>query len=80
MVKHTQKIRRQFAYELFESIWPFYELSLKGLTFPRILLFQDTRSNDSRYSDARFMDKFCLSLHVNTMTREILIEKWKDFE
>ena len=25
MVKHTQKIRRQFADELFECVWPFCE-------------------------------------------------------
>ena len=24
MVKHTQAIRRQFADELFECVWPFY--------------------------------------------------------
>ena len=24
MVKHTQTIRRQFAHELFECVWPFY--------------------------------------------------------
>ena len=24
MVKHTQTIRRQFAHELFEYVWPFY--------------------------------------------------------
>ena len=37
------------------------------LTFPRIVLFHDTRSNDSRSSDARFMHKLCLSLNVNVM-------------
>ena len=26
MVKHTQAIRRQFACELFECIWPFCEV------------------------------------------------------
>ena len=31
MVKHTQKILRQFADKLFECVWPFCELALKGL-------------------------------------------------
>ena len=31
MVKHTHTIRRQFADELFENVWPFCELALKGL-------------------------------------------------
>ena len=31
MVKHTQTIRRQFADELFECVWQFVKLSLKGL-------------------------------------------------
>ena len=26
MAKHTQTIRRQIADELFESVWPFYEI------------------------------------------------------
>ena len=26
MVKHTQTIRRQFAEELFECVWPFCEI------------------------------------------------------
>ena len=26
MVKHTQTIRRQFVNELFECVWPFYEI------------------------------------------------------
>ena len=55
------------------------------LTFPRIVLFHDTRSNDSQFSDARFMHKLCFSLDGNTMTRVMrghnlyLIEKLKDF-
>ena len=28
MVKHTQTIRRQIADELFECVWPFYEVFL----------------------------------------------------
>ena len=32
MIKHTQTIRRQFADELFECVWPFGGLGLKGLT------------------------------------------------
>ena len=31
MVKHTQTIRRQFADELTECVWPFVILALKGL-------------------------------------------------
>ena len=31
MVKHTQTTRRQFADELFECVWPFVKLALKGL-------------------------------------------------
>ena len=29
MVKHTQKIRRQIANELFECVWPFCEIGAK---------------------------------------------------
>ena len=36
MVKHTETIRRQFADELFESVWPFVGLPLKGLKFRNI--------------------------------------------
>ena len=32
MVKHTQTIGPEIADELFECIWPFYGLALKGLT------------------------------------------------
>ena len=32
MVKHTHTIRRQIADELFECVWPFCGLALKGLT------------------------------------------------
>ena len=32
MAKHTQTFRRQFANELFECVWPFCGLVLKGLT------------------------------------------------
>ena len=32
MAKHTQTIRRQYADELFEYVWPFVGLVLKGLT------------------------------------------------
>ena len=31
MVKHTQTIRPQIANELFECVWPFVGLALKGL-------------------------------------------------
>ena len=31
MAKHTQTIRRQIADELFEYVWPFVNLALKGL-------------------------------------------------
>ena len=31
MAKHTQTIRRQIADELFECVWPFVNLALKGL-------------------------------------------------
>ena len=31
MVKHTQTIRRQIAKKLFEYVWPFCELTFKGL-------------------------------------------------
>ena len=31
MVKHTQRILRQIVDELFECVWPFCELALKGL-------------------------------------------------
>ena len=31
MVKHTQAIRRQIEDELFECVWPFCGLALKGL-------------------------------------------------
>ena len=31
MIKHTQTIRRQYADELFEFVWPFFEIGvLKG--------------------------------------------------
>ena len=29
MLKHTQKIRRQIADELFEYVWPFCEIGVK---------------------------------------------------
>ena len=32
MAKHTQTIRRQIADELFECVWPFLNLALKGLS------------------------------------------------
>ena len=32
MVKHTQTIRRQIPYELFECVWPFCGVVLKGLS------------------------------------------------
>ena len=32
MVKHTQTIRRQIADELFECVWPFCGVALKGLS------------------------------------------------
>ena len=32
MAKHTQTFRRQFANDLFECVWPFCGLVLKGLT------------------------------------------------
>ena len=31
MVKHTQTIRQQIADKLFECVWPFVKLALKGL-------------------------------------------------
>ena len=31
MAKHNQIIRRQIADELFECVWPYFELELKGL-------------------------------------------------
>ena len=31
MVKHTQTIRQQIGNKLFECVWPFFELVLKGL-------------------------------------------------
>ena len=31
MAKHTQTIRRQFAKELFECVWPFCGIPFKGL-------------------------------------------------
>ena len=34
MVKHTQTIRRQFVDELFECVWPFCGISVKGLKLP----------------------------------------------
>ena len=33
MVKHTQKIRRQFADELFECVWPFCKVIIKSRPF-----------------------------------------------
>ena len=46
MVKHTQTILRQIAYQLFERVWSFVNLALKGLKKSRftfiaeILLFR----------------------------------------
>ena len=31
MAKHTQTIRQQFADELFECVWPFCRIDVKGL-------------------------------------------------
>ena len=33
MVKHTQTIRRQIAYELFDCVWPFCEIGAKRVSF-----------------------------------------------
>ena len=33
MVKHTQTIRRQFADELFESVWPFFGIGAKRVKY-----------------------------------------------
>ena len=35
MAKHTQTICRQLADELFECVWPFVKLVLKGLTMKK---------------------------------------------
>ena len=32
MVKHTQTIRRQFAEELFEWVWPFCDIGAESVT------------------------------------------------
>ena len=32
MVKHTQTIRRQFADELFECVWPFCDIGAQRLS------------------------------------------------
>ena len=37
MVKHTQTIRRRFADELFECVWPFCEI---GAETVKLLLYQ----------------------------------------
>ena len=39
MVKYTQTIRGQIAGELFECVWPFCGLALKGLSFPQVVTF-----------------------------------------
>ena len=38
MVKHTQPIRRQFADELFECVWPFCEIDAEGLDWIKQLI------------------------------------------
>ena len=40
MVKHTQTNRRQFADDLFECVWPFVNLALKGLKLKIFLIVQ----------------------------------------
>ena len=40
MIKHTQTIRRQTAYKLFECVWPFVGLALKGLSVSGIVSFK----------------------------------------
>ena len=37
MVKYTQTICQQFADELFESVWPFCGLALKGLILSELI-------------------------------------------
>ena len=44
MVKHTQRIRRQFADELFERVDHFVWLTLKGLS--KTILVNDGRNDD----------------------------------
>ena len=48
MVKHAQKIRQQIADELFECVWPFEGLALKGV----IQLL--TNSQENSYSKVPF--------------------------
>ena len=40
MVKHTQTIRRQFGYELFECVWLFCEIGTQRVNG------QNTKAND----------------------------------
>ena len=44
MVKHTQTIRRQFADELFECVWPFCEIGSKLVSFIAIMESQSYRA------------------------------------
>ena len=37
---------------------------LKAIIYKGCVLVDDTRSNNSRFSDTRFMHKLCLSLHA----------------
>ena len=38
MVKHTQTICQQFGDELFECVWPFYEIGAEGLDWIKQLI------------------------------------------
>ena len=38
MVKHTQAIRRQFADELFEFVWPFCKVAAERVDLLRLIL------------------------------------------
>ena len=40
MVKHTQKIRRQIAHELFEYVWPFWGVKFSLRPVQEVTLFQ----------------------------------------
>ena len=40
MGKHTQTIRRQIADELFECVWPFVKLALKGLSGKSVVVIK----------------------------------------
>ena len=74
MVKHPQTISRQFADELFECVWPFVGLTLKGLKSLLILEFERCflpLSNIQKQSFADVLQNGCCKNFENLTRKQL---------